>query len=136
MLRDSVGPSTQLADIMQKRVYACHPEDDIADLKETSIFDQISGMPVVDADGVLVGVVTQGDMGKPGGKVYEIMSAPPVAARASDPVTAAACLMLKFKVHHIPVVDSHKHCVGLVTRSDVFTALAEGSANETFNVDM
>jgi len=46
--------------------------------------------------------------------------------------------MLKYKVGRIPVVDDEKHCVGMVTRNDVFTVLAVDSGNEKeiLNIDM
>lgn len=35
----------------------------------------------------------------------------------------AACLMLKHKIHRIPVVDKNAQVIGMVTRTDIFTAL-------------
>lgn len=55
------------------------------------------------------------------------MSSPPIAARPDNKVADAAVMMLKHKVHRIPVVDKNAHLVGIVTRTDIFTALA----NET-----
>lgn len=40
--------------------------------------------------------------------------------------TDAAALMLKHKVHRIPVVDSDARLLGMVTRTDIFTALEQG----------
>lgn len=34
--------------------------------------------------------------------------------------------MLKHKVHRIPVVDSQAQVIGMVTRTDIFTALEAG----------
>lgn len=49
------------------------------------------------------------------------MSSPPIAARASAKVADAAGLMLKHKVHRIPVVNSRAELIGIVTRTDIFT---------------
>ena len=49
------------------------------------------------------------------------MSSPPIAARASARVADAAGLMLKHKVHRIPVVNARAELVGIVTRTDIFT---------------
>lgn len=38
----------------------------------------------------------------------------------------AAALMLKHKVHRIPIVDIDARVVGMVTRTDIFTALEQG----------
>jgi len=51
------------------------------------------------------------------------MSTPPIAAKASSRVADAACLMLKHKIHRIPVVDKRATVIGIVTRTDIFTAL-------------
>jgi CBS domain-containing protein len=66
------------------------------------------------------------------------MSHPPVAAAPTSTINDAACLMLKYKVHRIPVVDAGKRCIGMVTRTDVFTALAveSGRESERMNMDL
>lgn len=51
------------------------------------------------------------------------MSTPPVAAKPNARVADAACLMLKHKVHRIPIVDQHARVIGFVTRTDIFEAL-------------
>ncbi len=49
--------------------------------------------------------------------VLQIMSTPPVASRPDSKVADAACLMLKHKVHRIPIVDNDALVVGIVRRS-------------------
>jgi len=41
-------------------------------------------------------------------------------------------------VHRIPIVDAKKRCVGIVARTDVFTALAvdAGAEADALNIDM
>lgn len=139
MLKDAMKPTTKLGDVMHTRVFACGPEDNVDELKGSLAIKKYGGLPVVDNDGKLVGVVSKTDWNtKEGDYVHEVMSTPPVAAKRSDNVTAAACLMLKYKVGRIPVVDDEKHCVGMVTRNDVFTVLAVDSGNEKeiLNIDM
>lgn len=58
-----------------------------------------------------------------GATVRDAMSSPPIAARASAKVADAAGLMLKHKVHRIPVVNSRAELIGIVTRTDIFTAM-------------
>ena len=66
-----------------------------------------------------------------GSTVSDVMSKPPIPAKPDNKVADAACLMLKHKVHRIPVVDNKAQLVGIVTRTDIFTALANetGSAS-------
>ena len=84
-------------------------------------------MPVVASEGskALVGVLSRKDVvGKDrasGALVKDAMSSPPVALRSTARVAEAAALMLKHKVHRIPVVDAKARLVGIVTRTDIFT---------------
>ncbi|OAY66508.1 Uncharacterized protein ACMD2_22450, partial [Ananas comosus] len=56
-------------------------------------------------------------------KVGEVMSSPAITLPADKTVLDAAALMLKRKVHRIPILDKQQHVVGIVTRTDVFRAL-------------
>ncbi len=49
-------------DIMTKEVITVSPETLVSDLAKTLAGKNIGGVPVVDADGVLVGIVTQSDL--------------------------------------------------------------------------
>ena len=51
------------------------------------------------------------------------MSTPPIAAKPTARVADAACLMLKHKVHRIPIVGPDAKVLGFVTRTDIFEAL-------------
>ena len=74
-----------------------------------------------------VGVLSKKDLQRAGNSatVKDIMSTPPIAAKPTNKVADAACLMLKHKVHRIPIVDDNAKLVGMVTRTDIFTALAQ-----------
>lgn len=136
MISKSYTPSTCLADIMQRNVVVARPTDKLNELR--GAFVKYTGLPVVRSDGGLLGVISRKDLEKPGEYVADVMSSPPVAARAADTVSSAACLMLKYKVHRIPVVDAEKRCIGIVTRSDIFIALAvdTGNEREILNIDL
>lgn len=98
----------------------------------------VSGAPVVDEDGHVLGVVSQGDLLereaphgllKPGSRqakrkagaafVADLMTAPAVTVRADDAVTVAAKLMEEHHFHRLPVVDDEGRLVGVVSRSDL-----------------
>lgn len=60
------------------------------------------------------------------------MSTPPIAAKPTARVADAACLMLKHKVHRIPIVSADAKVLGFVTRTDIFEALeAETEISES-----
>lgn len=136
-LKKTVKPKTKLRDIMHKRVFTCQPMDNIDELKGSVAMKKVNALPVLNHENVLVGVVSKADLNLDGSEVQDVMSTPPVAAKATDTATLAACLMLKYKIHHIPIVDDNKKCVGIVTSSDIFSALAEDSGDqEIMNIDM
>lgn len=49
-------------DIMTKEIYTVHPDTEIKALAKTFVEHNVNAMPVVDDDGVLVGMVTQTDL--------------------------------------------------------------------------
>lgn len=49
-------------DIMTSEVITVHPEDDVEKVAQLLLEHHISGLPVVDEGGKLVGVVTEGDL--------------------------------------------------------------------------
>jgi CBS domain-containing protein len=52
----------QARDIMTKEVITVSPETRVSDLAQTLAGKNLGGVPVVDADGRLVGIVTQSDL--------------------------------------------------------------------------
>ena len=82
----------------------------------------ISGLPVVDKDGTLVGICTNRDMRfevDRNTKVADIMTPMPLVV-AQEGVTADAALNLlrRHKVEKLPIVDSNNKLTGLITVKD------------------
>lgn len=124
LFKDEAAPSSLLSDIMSTDMTVAFPDTTVEEL--TKMFTTITGLPVVESasNRKLIGVVSKKDLNKSGSVVREIMSSPPVASRPDSKVADAACLMLKHKVHRIPIVNENAEVVGIVTRTDIFTALA------------
>src|ERR1700712_1523015 len=100
----------------------CAPENTLAEVDALSARYRISGAPVVDADGVLVGMVTTRDMrfetdqSRLGRDVRTPM--PLVTAPVGvDPDTALA-LLRKHKIEKLPLVDGAGRLRGLITVKD------------------
>ena len=97
---------------------------------------EISGLPVVDSDGVLVGVISESDIVRaratehlwsrwPGLRVRHLMHAPVLTADMSMTIEEAAQLMERAHVHRLVVVgDDQLRPVGIVSTSDLVRALA------------
>lgn len=111
-----------IASVMSTNLITTTPD---ATLDSVAIkFERVSGLPVLDTEGRLVGVISKKDLDKPGRTVADVMNASPVAAQATAKVQDAAVLMLKHKIHRIPIVDNNAKCIGMISRTDVFTSLA------------
>lgn len=97
---------------------------------------QISGLPVLDANGVLVGILTERDciavalqsgyFDESGGSVKNFMSAPVRTIRPDDSLMDLASDFAKISFRRLPVVDNGR-LVGLISRRDVLRALSSGS---------
>jgi CBS domain-containing protein len=133
LFKDTAAPGTQLTDVMSSALTVAYPDMSIETAKK--LFNEVSGVPVVKSsnDHTLVGVLSKRDLiDRSGSNVGALMTSPPIAARPDNKVADAACLMLKHKIHRIPVVNKEAKLVGIVTRTDIFTALE----NQQGNVDV
>ncbi|MGW0069402.1 IMP dehydrogenase, partial [Streptosporangium sandarakinum] len=100
----------------------CSPDDSLADVEHLCGTYRISGVPVTDADGVLVGIVTNRDMrfetdhGRP---VREVMTPMPlVTAPVGVSRDDAFDLLRKNKIEKLPLVDPAGRLRGLITVKD------------------
>ncbi|MER7989229.1 CBS domain-containing protein [Streptomyces noursei] len=92
----------------------------------------INGVPVVDADDKVLGVVSATDLARarrmgesaPGRSAQALMSAPARTVRADDSVVRAARLMSSYGIERLPVVDEEARLVGMLTRRDVLRLFA------------
>ncbi|WP_055551621.1 CBS domain-containing protein [Streptomyces sp. NBRC 110028] len=89
---------------------------------------RIGGLPVVDEDDKVVGVITGTDLagwadradGADGAVAAgQLMSRPAVTVRPQDTVVDAARSMARHRVERLPVVDEEDRLIGIVTRRDL-----------------
>ena len=104
----------------------CRPTDTLAHVDRLCGRYRISGVPVVDADGILVGIVTnrdmrfEDDMGKPASEVMTRM--PLVTAREGIDPNEALALLATRKVEKLPLIDAEGRLRGLFTVKDFVKA--------------
>ena len=86
----------------------------------------IGGIPVVDENRMLVGIVTNRDLRferDPERKIDEVMTSHDlVTTTQSTNLEEAAEILQKHKIEKLPVIDSEGHLVGLVTYKDITKA--------------
>ncbi len=84
---------------------------------------KIGGIPIVDAAGILVGIVTNRDLrfeSDMSGKLGDIMTHENlVTAKEGTNLQQAEQILQHFKVEKLPIVDSNNKLVGLITFKDI-----------------
>src|SRR5512146_400580 len=66
-------------------------------------------------------------------RVREIMSGPIITGRAEWTLMQCSQIMQEHKFHHLPVADEHGTLVGLISATDIFTAVEEAGWVETLD---
>ncbi len=91
----------------------------------------IAGMPVVDKNGKMIGIVCQSDIlkGLKTGNMNElsvsdVMSTEVITAAPTESAVVVAKIMVEKHINRIPIVENEK-VVGIVTRGDIIKAVAE-----------
>jgi CBS domain-containing protein len=111
-------------DIMSREVLKISESATVAELTSILTRHRITGLPVLDSKGKLVGVVSEFDVIDRRGKtVGEIMSPEPITITADAPVGEAARLFITHRIRRVPVMDGEK-LIGIVSRADIVTFFA------------
>ncbi|MCB5163874.1 CBS domain-containing protein [Streptomyces bambusae] len=121
---------TRVADLMTDEVVSVTPAAPFKDIAKLLTQHDITGVPVLDPEDRVVGVVSQTDLlarrvaaadrsdGAPP-TAADVMSAPAVTSHPEDSAADAARLMTRRGVERLPVVDEEDRLVGIVTRRDL-----------------
>ncbi len=139
----------KVRDVMTSGAISVRPESRLRDLALALIEHQISGVPVVDSEGICVGVISEADLlakhvSRPRSHrpldwifgdrrdsdeiqrrgattVADAMSTPAVTIAADCSIREAATLMVDRRVNRLPVV-SEGDVIGMITRADLVRA--------------
>jgi CBS domain-containing protein len=142
------------ADVMTREPMSVTPQTTIVEAARLMLQHRISGLPVTDAKGSVVGVVTEGDLlrraetgterhrsswltflvgpGRLAGdyastharKVGEVMTSEVAVVAPSHELAIVVGLMEKHRIRRVPVVERGK-LVGIVSRADLVRALVQ-----------
>ena len=137
--------STTVRDIMTTGVIAVRGDTSFKEMAAMLGSSRVSGFPVIDRAGKVLGVVSETDMlikeadrashpevfaglrrsrdlqKAAGVTAAELMTSPPVTIGPEEPVQHAAFLMYDRAVERLPVVDEAGHLVGIVSQVDVLS---------------
>jgi CBS domain-containing protein len=154
MGRNAMEGSMKVRDVMTAPVVTVGPETELAAATGVMAERRISGLPVVDRAGRLIGMLTEGDLlrrvetgtqGETPGflktlfragsvasdyvrtharKVEEIMTPDVVTVGPDEDLAEVVALMRRRRIRRVPVV-ADGHLVGIVSRADLIRALGE-----------
>lgn len=139
-------------DVMTRQVISVKPETSILEVAQLMLQHSISGLPVVDATGSLVGIVTEGDFLRrseigtqrrrprwlefilgpgrlaseyahtSGRKVDEVMTTEVRTVTEDTPLEEVVHLMERHRIKRLPVLRE-RSIVGIITRANLFRAV-------------
>ncbi|MFE5589474.1 CBS domain-containing protein [Streptomyces sp. NPDC056549] len=106
--------------LMTDDVVSAVPAASFREVAKVLAEHDISGVPVVDEDDRVVGVVSESDLlARDELTARDLMTTPAVTVHAEETVADAARLMVRRGVERLPVVDEEERLVGIVTRRDL-----------------
>jgi CBS domain-containing protein len=118
-------------DIMTEHLVTIRPTSSVRSAIERLLAEQISGLPVVDENERLVGIITEFallaiayDPAVAKDAVAQHMTTDVLTVNVDDPVRRVADLFIVHRVRRVPVLDKGR-IVGLVARRDVLKAVFE-----------
>ena len=123
-MRESKRPPT-IREIMNTNVVSINETEDIKNAAKKLLNAQTNHLPVVNAAGGVVGIVTTYDISrsvvndKSDGKVSEIMSKNVVTTTPDEVVDIAVMKLERNKISALPIVDENGHLVGLLNAVDL-----------------
>jgi predicted transcriptional regulator len=120
--------------IMTSDLVTVRPDASVQEAIDVLLNQQISGLPVVEDDGRLVGVITEFallavayDKRVKNHSVRHHMTRDVIAVDVDDPISRIADLCIVHRVRRVPVLKDGR-LVGVIARRDVLRALVESPA--------
>jgi CBS-domain-containing membrane protein len=153
-----------VADVMTREVVTVGPETSVPEIAQILHAKRISGVPVVAADGSVVGIVSEGDlMGhalavgeqrgswwltffsdnsalardytKTHGRIArDVMTREVISIAPTASLAETARTLERNRIKRVPVIDNGK-LVGIVTRANLLQALATVNVSQAASVD-
>jgi len=144
----------KVSDVMTKALVTVRSEASLQEAAALMVQNRISGLPVVDPTGTLVGMITEGDLirraelgtagDQPGWlstflnsgrvaldyvhthgrKVREVMTREVITTFPEAPLGEVVDIMESQQIKRLPVLENHR-LVGIVSRADLLRALAQ-----------
>jgi CBS domain-containing protein len=109
-------------DVMTTNVVSVTPAESVDETARLLTFHDVTGLPVCEEDGRVVGVISEADLiGKSGATVGEVMTRPALTVSESTGLEQIAELLTQQRIRRVPVVDAQGLLIGVVSRRDVLS---------------
>jgi len=141
-MTQSASPTVR--DLMSKEVVSISADAAFRDAAIVMEHHRISGLPVIDDDGALVGVLSNTDLVRsratehlwqrwPGLAVRHLMTSPAITIHETATIEEAAALMEHHRIHRLVVVSSSDETrpLGVLSTTDLIRTIARGMSNGT-----
>lgn len=113
----------KVKEIMTAPVVTVPEDTPVADVAAELRGHRISGVPVVDAAGAVVGLVSEYDLlARQGATAREVMTTEVITASEDTDVEQVRHLLVERRIRRIPILAGRR-LVGIVSRSDVIALL-------------
>ncbi len=139
----------RVRDVMNREVVSVQKFDDINQAAKILAESNISGLPVVDKENRVIGIISEADVlsmvgarrghtfkdivrhlfGEPlperkmGDLVGDIMTAPAVTIKPDVDISEAAKVMDEKRIRRLPVIDDENKLIGIISRRDIVRAI-------------
>ncbi len=138
-------------DVMSKNIVSVREGSDIHEVSRLLSENRVSGLPVVDEESRVIGVLSEADLlhmagiekghsfrdilkyilGEPfpkhraGSIVRDIMTSPAITTTPDADIREAAAILDEKRIKRLPVVDENNRLIGIISRGDILKALAK-----------
>ncbi len=111
-------------EIMTRDVITVQPHTPLDEIARLLVQHRITGVPVVDEEGRVLGIVSEFDLiAKRGRVAADVMSTDVIAVSEDTPAETIADLIVQRRVRRVPVLRNGR-LVGIITRADLVRLFA------------
>ena len=149
--KERVASKVSVSDVMTKRVVTVKKDADLYEAANLLSENKVSGLPVVDDRGYVIGIISEADLlsmagmkrghtfkdrlrhilGEPLPKpkardrIGDIMTAPAITTKPDADIKEAARVLEKRRIKRLPVVNDEGRLIGIISRADIVKAMGK-----------
>ena len=143
--RERLAKKISVSDIMTVNVITVKKDADIHEVSKLLSENKISGLPVVDDESRVIGIITEADvlsmagmkhghtfkdiirhiLGEPlserkaGNRVKDVMTSPAITIKPDADIREVARILDERRIKRLPVVDDENQLIGIISRADI-----------------